>query len=135
MAVSRATAKASQVLVDRCEENPDIELVYNSRACSISGDSWVEGVDLKNRDTEEITHYDVNGIFIRVGQRPNSAFLEGLLELAPTGQIPVDAFMKTAIDGIYACGDLREKSPMQVSTGVGDGVVAATSLIRYLNTL
>ena len=133
--VSRDKARASQVLVDRAEEDENIELLYSSRACGITGSDWVDGVEVLDRVSGETKHLDVEGIFIRIGQKPNSEFLSGIIELAETGQVPVDENMKTAIDGIYACGDLREKSPMQVSTGVGDGVIAATNLIRYLNTL
>ena len=74
------------------------------------------------------------GILVRIGLLPNTQFLNGVLPLTPAGQIPVNENMETSIPGIFAAGDVRQYSPMQIATAVGDGVNAAMSLGRYLES-
>ena len=127
--------KASQVMLDRVEENPNIEVICNTQITTIKGESWVDGVEVMDRATGEKRVLNVQGIYVRIGLLPNTSYLNGLLELAPTGHVPVDGNMKTAIDGIYAAGDIRTASPAQMAAAVGDGVVAYMNLNRYLSTL
>ena len=128
--------KASQVLLDRAEENPDIELIVNTEIKEILGDGeWVNGVKVCDRESGEERVLDVQGIYVRVGMLPNTSYLKGTIELTPAGQIPVGADMGTEMPGLYAAGDIRQNSPAQMATAVGDGVTAAMSLGRYLNTL
>lgn len=127
--------KASQVMLDRAEENPNIEIICNTQITAILGESWVEGVEVTDRASGEKRVLDVQGIYVRIGLLPNTSYLQGLLTLAPTGHVPVDGNMKTAVDGIYAAGDIRTNSPAQMATAVGDGVVAYMNLNRYLSTL
>lgn len=127
--------KASQVMLDRAEENPNIEIICNTQITAILGESWVEGVEVTDRASGEKRVLDVQGVYVRIGLLPNTSYLQGLLTLAPTGHVPVDGNMKTAVDGIYAAGDIRTNSPAQMATAVGDGVVAYMNLNRYLSTL
>ncbi|MCC8102958.1 MAG: FAD-dependent oxidoreductase [Clostridiales bacterium] len=129
------TPKASQVLQDRVAENPNITVLCNYKTNAILGEDWVTGVEIENRETGEKQILPVQGLYTRIGQISNTEFLKGTLELSPTGQVPVNESMETVIPGICAAGDIRVKSPAQMSTAVGDGVTAAMSLGRYLNTL
>lgn len=129
------TPKASKVLLDRADENPNITLICNTKITGIAGDDWVTGIDIENRETGEKSRLDVQGIYVRVGLVPNTKFLEGTLELTPAGQIPVNENMATEIPGIYAAGDVRQFSPRQMATAVGDGVTAAMALGSYLSSL
>lgn len=127
--------KASQVLLDRAEENPNIELIVNTQIQEIHGDEWVNGVTVCDRTSGEQRILEAEGIYVRVGLLSNTDFLKGSLELTPTGQVPVDAWMATSVPGLYAAGDIRQNSPAQMATAVGDGVTAAMGLGRYLNSL
>lgn len=127
--------KASKVLLDRAEENPNVEVICGTKINAVVGDDWVTGVEVENRATGEKKVLDVQGIYVRVGLVPNTKFLEGLLDLSHGGQIQVDVNMATAVPGIYAAGDVRENSPRQMATAVGDGVTAAMALGRYLTEL
>lgn len=127
--------KASQIMQDRVAENPNIEIICNYKTNAIYGEDWVTGVEVENRETGEKKLLDVQGVYVRVGQLSNTEFLKGTLELSPTGQIPVDENKQTAVSGIVAAGDIRTLSPAQLGTAAGDGITAAMTLGRYLNTL
>ena len=129
------TPKASQVMLDRAEENPNIEVICNTKIVGIQGEDWVTGVEVEDRATGEKRVIPVEGIYVRIGLLPNTKYAEGLLEMAPSGHVVVDGNMKTSVDGIYAAGDIRTASPAQMATAVGDGVVAYMNLNRYLSTL
>lgn len=129
------TPKASQIMLDRAEENPNIEVICNTKIIGIQGESWVTGVEVEDRASGEKKILPAEGIYVRIGLLPNTSYAEGLLEMTPSGHIVVDGNMKTSIDGIYAAGDIRTASPAQMATAVGDGVVAYMNLNRYLSTL
>lgn len=129
------TPKASKVMLDRAEENPNIEVILNTAIKSVKGDEWVTGVEVEDRATGESRILEVQGIYVRVGLVPNTKFLEGTLTLARGGVIPVGVNMETEVSGIFAAGDVRENSPRQMATAVGDGVTAAMACSRYISSL
>lgn len=127
--------KASKVLLDRAISNPNIELIVGTKIEMVRGDEHVTGVDIKEVATGTKNHLDVEGVLVRIGPSPNTQFVQDILPLTSIGQIPVNENMETNVPGIYAAGDVRENSPMQIATAVGDGVTAAMTLGRYLQTL
>ena len=130
-----AQPKASRILLDRAEENPNIEVICGTKIEGIVGDDWVTGVEVSDVATGEKRTLDVQGIYVRIGLVPNTQFLQGTLELTPAGQVPVNEQMATSIPGVYAAGDIRTNSPAQMATAVGDGVTAAMALGRYITSL
>ena len=132
--IARSKLRASKVLQERAAADPKISILCATTIEEIVGDGEMTGLELLDRTTGEKKHLDADGICVRIGQIPNTQFLEGLLELTPGGQIPVNENLETSIPGIFAAGDVREYSPMQISTAVGDGACAAMSLGRYLET-
>ncbi|TBL76310.1 NAD(P)/FAD-dependent oxidoreductase [Paenibacillus thalictri] len=133
--LGRSLPRASKVLLDRAEANPNIEIKCGIKIESIVGDDWVTGVDYEDTATGTKSRLEVAGIYIRIGMVPNTQFLEDSLELGPGGLIPVNENMETAIPGIYAAGDVRVNSPAQIATSVGDGVTAAMAIGQYINSL
>ena len=127
--------KASKVLLDRAEENENIEVICNTKIVGINGGDWVDGVEVEDRASGEKRVLAVQGIYVRIGLLPNTDFAKELLKLTPSGQVPVSESMATELPGIYAAGDIRQYSPAQMATAVGDGVTAAMNLGRYLNSL
>jgi thioredoxin reductase (NADPH) len=127
--------KASRVLLNRAEENPDITVMCGEKIEGITGEDWVTGVDILNVATGERKRLDAEGIYIRIGLVPNTQFLKDSLTLCPNGQVPVNEHMTTEISGVFAAGDIRQFSPAQIGAAVGDGIHAAMALGRYLNTL
>jgi thioredoxin reductase (NADPH) len=127
--------KASKALLDRAHANPKIEIRCATKIEKIVGENHVTAIELECCNTGAKSRLEVEGILVRIGLQPNTQFLSGVLPLTPVGQIPVNENMETRIPGIFAAGDVRQYSPMQIATAVGDGVHAAMSLGRYLETL
>lgn len=126
--------KASKVLLDRADEEDKISIRCAAKITAVVGEDHMTGLEIEDRDTGEKSRLDAEGLLVRVGLSPNTDFLKGTLELTRTGQIPVDMNMQTKLPGVFAAGDVRENSPMQIATAVGDGVTAAMALGRYLET-
>jgi thioredoxin reductase (NADPH) len=127
--------KASKILLERAESNPNIEIKCGVKIESIVGDEWLTGVNIQETATGVQSCLTAEGICIRIGLIPNTQFLRDILTLDPGGQIPVTENMETSLPGIFAAGDVRFHSPGQVATGVGDGVTAAMALGRYIASL
>ena len=95
-------------------------------------DRKVNGVTLKNIKTGEERQVDFGGIFIYVGLDPVSDFTASLGITDELGWIVTDDHMKTAIAGIYAVGDVRQKDLRQITTAVGDGAIAGQEVYKYV---
>lgn len=120
---------------DKAENNPKIKFRMESVPLEITGDQFVNGINVKNVKTEEEDIIQLDGVFIFVGYIPNSSFLTGFLELNDRGYLLTDNEMKTNIPGIFGCGDIRQKKLRQVVTAAGDGATAAFSAINYVEEL
>lgn len=127
--------KASKVMLERAYTNPNIDIKFNTRIETVLGDERVTAVAIEDVSTKDKSRLEVEGLLVRIGPSPNTQFVQNILQLNPIGLIPVNENMETSIPGIYAAGDVREHSPMQIATAVGDGVIAAMALGRYIQTL
>lgn len=125
---------ASKVLQERISANPKIETRCGVRIEAIRGDDRVRSLDLSEVESGKKSTLAVDGVLVWVGLEPNTDYLKGSLPLDKTGQIVVNNGMETEIAGIFAAGDIRHSSPMQVVTAVGDGATAALAAGRYLRS-
>ena len=128
--------RASQVVVDKINENEKIKLVLDSVVNEIKGDKEAKSVIVENVKTGELTELKNDkdepiGVFIFVGYIPQTKLFEGKLDMN-YGYILTDDDMKTNIEGVFAIGDTREKSVRQMVTAAGDGCVAAVVANRYI---
>ena len=122
---------ADKILQERVKKHENVKFHLNHQVLEIVGDERVEGVRVKKRDTGEEKVIEVDGVFIFAGLSPNTAFLNGKMELED-GYVVTDEFMRTSIPGVFACGDVRKKVLRQVATAVGDGAVCGASVVEYL---
>jgi thioredoxin reductase (NADPH) len=127
--------KATKVLLERAMSNPKMEIKYATKIESIVGDARVRALELQDIATGAESRLPVDGILVHIGVQPNTKFLSGILPLDARGQIPVNENMETGIPGVFAAGDVRQYSPMQIGTAVGDGINAAMAAGRYLGSL
>jgi len=131
----RDQLRATKILQERAFAQPAIEFLWDTVVKSIAGDGRVSTLRTANVKTGAESDLEVSGVFIAVGLRPNTGYLQNALALTPEGFILVNSRMETDVPGVYAAGDIRADSPRQVSSAVGDGAVAAVAAEGYLSSL
>ena len=129
----RDQLRAQKLLQERAFANEKISFIWDSVVKEIKGDDRrVTSVVFENVKTGQISESDFGGVFIYVGLDPVSDFVKDLGICNEDGWIITDQHMKTAIDGIYAIGDVRQKDLRQITTAVGDGAVAGQEVYKYI---
>ncbi len=123
---------ATKILQDRAFSNPKIEIKCGSKIEAIIGDERVKALDLLDIQTGKKSTLEVDGVLVLIGFEPNTDYLSGIVPLDSKGHILVNEKMETEIPGVFAAGDIRHNSPMQIATAVGDGATAALSASRFL---
>ena len=108
-----------------------IQPIWDSVVQSVEGEDKVTELTLKNVKTGDLTSLSVDGVFVAIGQTPNSQGFDGV-DLTKSGYILTDERMRTNMQGVYAVGDVREKSLRQVVTACADGAIAADDIIKLL---
>ena len=124
--------RADKILQERVRANPKIELMPFFAVEKIDFTN-PEGrkLMLKSTRNDEQSVLPVDGIFIFIGNDPNTKLFEGQLELE-NGYIVTERSHETSVDGVWAAGDVQSKSLRQVATAVGDGACAAFRINRYI---
>jgi thioredoxin reductase (NADPH) len=130
----RDQLRAGQVLVQRASAEPKIEFIWNSVVEEISGDQMVNALKVRNIKTDKVHMLKVAGVFVAVGVVPNSQPFADVLKTDEGGGIVADHELAASVSGVYAAGDIRRSSPRQIASAVGDGVTAALSALRYIQT-
>ena len=126
----RNALRADKILCDRLEKS-GVSIIWDSVVESLSGEDKIAQVTLKNVKNDTLTPLLVDGVFVAIGEIPNSQLFENV-EKTPSGYIVTSDVMRTNIDGVYAVGDVREKSLRQVVTACADGAIAADDIIKSL---
>jgi len=116
-------------------QNEKITLRYQTVIEEVLGDEVVTGVRARELKSGETTQVELAGLFVYVGLQPNTALLRDVVELSDSGHLPTDNWMKTARDGLFAAGDIRQDSARQAITSAGDGATAAIAAARYIKGL
>ena len=121
---------ANKTLQERVSSNPKIEVKCGVKIEAIRGDNHVEFLEVSDAKTGQKTRLEVDGLLVRVGLIANTEYLKGTLALNKVGQVMVNDQMETEIPGIFAAGDVRQNSPMQIVTAVADGATATLHLLQ-----
>ncbi|GAB2025645.1 thioredoxin-disulfide reductase [Lactovum odontotermitis] len=132
----RDELRAQKIIQERAFKDPKLKFIWDTVLEEISGDERkVQSVKLKNVKTGKITEKAVQGVFIYVGLIPQSAAVAELGITDADGWIKTDERMHTAIPGVFAIGDVRQKDLRQITTAVGDGALAANEAYKYITSL
>lgn len=127
--------RGTKILQERVSANPKIEISYNSVAVKVNGAKKCESVDVKDVLTGALKTITASGVFVLIGMTPNAECFKGAIAMDDKGYIVCDDDMKTSVDGIFACGDVRKKLLRQVVTAAGDGATAAFNAQHYVERL
>ncbi len=128
----RDRLRAAKAIQEKAFQNDKIEFIWDTVVEEILGDQSVEGVRLKNLKTGETKELACAGIFIYVGNIPNSQFLKGKIDLDERGFVLTNEQMETSQKGVFACGDVRKKILRQVVTACGEGATAAFAAQQFV---
>lgn len=121
------------ILQDRVKNINYLQILCSTIALSVESDGDLRKLNLKNVETCKEFSISVQGIFMLAGRDPNTDYLKGPLDLDEHGFIKVSSKMETNIPGIFAAGDIRTESAMQIITAAGDGATAAINAEHFIN--
>ena len=128
----RDELRAAKSLQARLFAMENVEMVWDSVSCEITGEDLVDGLVVENVKTGEKRRLEVDGIFVAVGILPDSGLAAGLAELDESGYIRAGEDGVTSAPGLFAAGDVRTKALRQVITAAADGANAAHWAEDYL---
>ena len=130
--------RASKIMVDRAKDNPKISFLLDSVVDEFVGETKgkiksLTGVNIKNTVTNEITHHDVDGVFVAIGHTPRTDMFKNILDLDEEGFIITKGNTSyTNIPGVFACGDVQDNRYKQAITAAGSGAKAGIDTERWL---
>jgi thioredoxin reductase (NADPH) len=129
----RDTLLASKIMQERAFANPKIKFLWDSEVVEMVGDQKLTGLRVKNVHNGEEQVVPVDGVFIAIGHTPRSELFAGQLAIDPEGYLLVDQpTTRTAIEGVFACGDVVDRTYRQAVTAAGTGCSAAIDAERWL---
>ena len=129
----RDTLRASKIMQDRALANPKVAFAWDSEVVEVVGEDRVSGLRLRNVKTGEESALAVSGIFVAIGHDPRSELFTGVLATDAEGYLIVEQpSTRTAIDGVFAAGDVVDHTYRQAVTAAGTGCAAALDAERWL---
>jgi thioredoxin reductase (NADPH) len=128
----RESLRASKIMQDKARANPKIAFEWNAEVVDIIGDGAVSAVRVRHVETGAEKDLPVDGVFVAIGHNPNTALFKNQLEMDANGYLITRDGAKTAIPGVFACGDVQDHVYRQAVTAAGSGCMAAIDAERFL---
>jgi len=129
----RDALRAEEALAKGLREKSNVEILWNSELKEIKGEKFVNTVVIFNKKTSETRELPVDGVFVQVGETPNSQLAkQAAVEVDADNYVKVDALQRTNIPGVYAAGDVTNHPVKQVGTAVGQGITAAMEAYAFI---
>ena len=123
-------------LLSILEQKNNVDMIYDTVVTSLeSNNGELSAINIKNTQTELERRFELDGMFIAIGQAPENEAFKNLTALNDYGYIIADESCLTDTDGIFVAGDCRTKKIRQVTTASADGAVAALAACRYIDGL
>jgi thioredoxin reductase (NADPH) len=127
--------RASKIMVERARKNPKIDWALFKEVVEVlshEGQKKVRAAMLRDTRTGETSEFPIDGVFIAIGHEPNSKVFAGQIEMDAQGYVKVRNGTYTSVEGVFACGDLTDKTYRQAITAAGTGCMAAIDAERWL---
>ena len=135
----RDKLRAEKILQERLFKNKKINCVWDHELVEILGEDNppnVTGVKIKNVKSDEIQELNIDGVFIAIGHDPATQIFKGKVEMDNEGYIITKPdSTATNVDGVYAAGDVKDKTYRQAVTAAGMGCMAALEAEKYISSL
>jgi thioredoxin reductase (NADPH) len=128
----RGELRASKIMQERALSNEKIKFHWDSEVIGIKGDQKMQQGIIKNIKTNEETTLDVGGLFVAIGHEPNTKLFKNQIDLDDEGYIILKNKTHTNIEGVFAAGDVHDRSYRQAITAAGFGCMAAIDVDKYL---
>lgn len=136
MLVRKDQMRASKAMQHRVTNTPNIDLRYNTEIEEVVGDQVVEGLRMRNNQTQTIKEIPITGLFIAIGHKPNTEIFKDQLDMDEAGYlITKGKTTATNLPGVFASGDVQDKEYRQAVTAAGTGCMAALDAERYLQEI
>ncbi|KAJ3159050.1 thioredoxin-disulfide reductase [Geranomyces michiganensis] len=131
--------RASKVMADRLLKHPKVEVLWNKVPVEAKGDKLLKQLVIEDTVTKEQSTLNVNGLFYAIGHTPNSSIFKGQLEVDDVGYLKVRPnngvpSTYTNIEGVFAAGDIQDRTYRQAITAAGSGCMAALDCERWLES-
>lgn len=127
--------KADAITVEKALAHPNMTVLTKTEPVEVLGEKFVNGLIVKNRDTEEVSTLAVSGIFVEAGVVPNTAFAKNIVELDAIGRVVTNPKNQhTSVEGVWAAGDCTDELYHQNNIAAGDAVKALEDIYVWLKT-
>lgn len=124
-----------QTMIDLVQNKPNIEIITETYVAGLSGKKQLSSLLLENAEHGNRRDFNVDGIFVAIGQKPDNEPFRSICDLDERGFIVSGENCLTKTPGVFVAGDCRTKNIRQVTTAVSDGAIAALAACRYLDSL
>ena len=128
----RDELRASKVMQERAMNNEKIQFHWDSEVVKINGDEKMQQAVLKNLKTNEEKTIKVGGLFVAIGHQPNTELFKNQIDLDDEGYIVLKNKTHTNMEGVFAAGDVHDRSYRQAITAAGYGCMAAIDVDKFL---
>jgi thioredoxin reductase (NADPH) len=130
----RDTLRASKIMQERAFKNDKIEFVWDSVPVALHGEDRLAGVTIKNVKTGELSELDVTGMFVAIGHHPNTNLFMGQLAMDDAAYLLTHRGTHLNVEGVFAAGDVQDRTYRQAVTAAGSGCMAAIDAERWLES-
>jgi thioredoxin reductase (NADPH) len=125
--------RASKIMLERAKNDPKIQFRTNAVVTEVLGDECVRALRLRDTETGEESELEVTGMFVAIGHDPNSQLVRDVLSTDADGYLKTELpTTRTKLPGVFACGDLVDRTYRQAVTAAGSGCAAAIDAERWL---
>ncbi len=128
----RDAFRASAAMQGKVKSDPKIKIIWNTEVTEVKGEQKLEKIILKNNQTNEVSEFITDGLFVAIGHTPSTMAFQGKIQLDEKGYVIAHDRTKTSVLGIFVSGDVEDIHYKQAITAAGFGCMAAMDTLKYL---